>query len=149
MCIHTYVHTTFTVSFITYIQNLKGVRDRMVAWYHRKSFIRPSLRKLQRVTADKRHGNNQYIFSSRFSTLTRVLSVYKRMSSRCKMQRIHVSLGKMVSQCNNCVYTHSFYVCDHPSIYVYTAPKTHLSHDTYVCTRPTTTIIGLLVLLAC
>ena len=106
-CIHTYVHT-FTVSFITYIQNLKGVRDRMVAWYHRKSFIRPSLRKLQRISAEKRHGNNQYIFSSRFSTLTRVLSVYKRMSSRCEMQRVYVSLEKKVSRCINCLYRHSF-----------------------------------------
>ena len=77
-------------------KNLKGVRNRLVTYYNMKSYLKPSLRKLQRFVCEQKHGRNQYRYSSRYSTLTRILTVYKKLLSRCMMYKVYLSSRKKV-----------------------------------------------------
>ena len=79
-------------------RNLHGVRNRLVAGHHMRSFMLPSLRKLRRMTAARAYCNRQFQYSSRFSTLTRVLSVYKRMSYQSHMKKMYMSLRNTVQR---------------------------------------------------
>ena len=103
-------------------KNLRGVRDRLVAWYHMKSFSKPSLRRMQRMAVDRIHRQNQFVYSSRYSTLTRILSVYKRMASRSKMKKIYLALRNKVTTKLLTLFSLHF---DHQLLFVHGLTFTH------------------------